>query len=99
LTRGISEGVFEGKSDLENLGVEHFDLLAELKEMGVFLLSTSGVLVLAVVGELVDLQTVVLVLGHLSLFLEALDLAGADLETVRGHAGRCLCGCGLILRR
>jgi hypothetical protein len=81
------------------LGVEHFDLLAKLKEMGVFLLSTSGVLVFSVVGELVDLQTVVLVLGNLSLFLEALDLTGADLKTIGGHTGGCLCGCGLALGR
>ena len=89
-----SHGVLECEPDLKNLRIELLDLPSEVEQLLVFLLSASRVLLLAVVGQLVDLQRVVKVFRVLSLFFEALDGAGADSETVRGHTSlRCLCGC------
>lgn len=65
--------------------------------MRVLLLSASGVVVLAVVRQLVNLQAVVLVLGDLSLFLESLDLARAHLEPVSGDSRRRASCCRLHL--
>ena len=87
-----SDRVLKSESDFENLSVVGFDESSKFFQLLVFLLSTSGILLLAVVGELVDLEGVVHILGILSLSLEALDLAGTYLETISGHAhsGSCL---------
>ena len=87
-----SVGVLQRESDLENLSVEKFDLLSQIHKSGVLLLSACGIVILAVVCQLVDLKTVIHVLGVFSLFLEALDLGGAHREAIRGHTGdRCCC--------
>ena len=93
--RACSHGVLEGELDLEDLGVVKFDLFAQIHEEGVLLLSLGGVVLLAMARQLVNLQAIVRVLGHLSLFLESLDLAGAHLEPICRHTGRCTRCCCL----
>ena len=83
--------------DFEDLGVVLFDLSAELKQVLILLLSASGVLVLAVIGELVDLQAVVSVLARGALLLQSLDRARAHVDAVGGHA-LLLLGLGCLHR-
>ena len=71
-----------------------FDLFLELVQLLVFFLSAGLVIVLAMVGQLVDLERVVEVLRVLTGLLEALDLAGADLEAIGSDTCLLLsCGC------
>ena len=77
---GASDRVFQGKSDLEDLGVEGLDLASQLQELLVLALSTGGVVVLvAVVSQLENFELVVVVARHSPLFFQTLDLARADL--------------------
>ena len=91
-----SDGVLESESNLEDLLIEEFDLLAQLGKLLVFALSAGGVIVFAaVVRQLKDLELVVVVASDLSLLLQALDLARTHLEAVRRDAGLLLCCCCL----
>ena len=71
------------------------DLFLELVELLVFLLPAGLIVILSVVGELVDLERIVEVLRDLSPPFKTLDVAGADLEALVGHAGRLLSCCCL----
>ena len=85
--------VVECEFDLSNLSIVQFDLLSEIHELLVLLLSTTRLFLLfAMVCKLVDLQGVIEVLGINSLFLETRDLAGANLEAIVSDTG-VLCGC------
>ena len=81
-----SNGVFQCEPDLEDLCIELLDLFSEIEQLLVLLLPAGWVFLLAVVGQLVDLQRVVKVLGVLSLLLEALDSGCADGRAIGGHA-------------
>ena len=54
--------VEECESDLENLGIVQFDLFPEFRKLLVLLLSTSWILLFAMVSKLVDLKRVIDVL-------------------------------------
>ena len=62
------------------------DLFSKVEQLLVLLLPAGWVFLLAMVGQLVDLQRVVKVLGVLSLLLEALDSGCADGRAIGGHA-------------
>ena len=81
-----SHGVFQCEPDLEDLSIELLDLFSKIKQLLVLLLPAGWVLFLAVVGQLVDLQRVVKVLGVLSLLFQALNSGCADGKAIGGHA-------------
>ena len=85
---GVSDGIFEGEPDFKNLSIKGLDLFLEFVQLLIFLLSAGLVIILAVVGQLIDLERVVEVLREFSLLFKALDVAGADLEAVISDAGR-----------
>ena len=95
MVAAFSNRVVEGKFDCEDLLVVGFDLLSQFHELLVLSLLLGWVVLLAVVGQLIDLQGVVVFLGDLSLALQALDLAGTDLEALLRRAGRRLSCCCL----
>ena len=73
-TRLRSDGVFESEANFQNLGIIRLDLFAELSQLLVLAFPARRVLILAVVSQLVDLEVVVVGLGHFAHFLEALNL-------------------------
>lgn len=95
-----SDGVLEGEPNLQNLAIVLLDLSAELFQL--LLLALPSLRVVggaAVVGELEDLELVVLVTGDVAFLLQALNLASSDLQAVSGDAGSLLLqepGLGLL---
>ena len=90
-----SDGILEGKSDFKNLSIMGFDLFLEFIQLLILLLSAGLVLVLAMGGQLVNLERIVEVLRNFPFPLEALDLAGADLEAIGSHTYLLLSCCCL----
>ena len=71
------------------------DLLSEFVELLVLSLSASGVVISAVVGQLVDFERVIGVFLRFSALLQALDHACAHNEAIRSGAGSLLLCCCL----
>ena len=82
----------EFKFDFDDSIFVHFYLLSKTVQSRLLSLQLAGILLDTIAGQLLDLQTVVLVLKCLEVLLEPPDLAGADLVlSVLSHAtGRCL---------
>ena len=83
-----SDGILKGEPDFKNLSIKGFDLFLQFVQLLIFLLSAGLVVLLAVIGQLVDLKGIIEILREFSLLFKTLDVAGADVVAVSCDASR-----------
>lgn len=92
--------IFQLEADVKDVCLSGANVLFQVLDGALLLLSSVLVLSLASVSKLLDGKTVVLILQLLELLLEAVDLTGTDGESRFGHsltgsassgAGCCCC--------